>query len=330
MLAESSPQTLDRSTSVQDDRPKLKLVYIAGFARSGSTILDNVVARADDVCSLGELRSLWKQGLMDGGLCGCGEPVSECGFWQAVLGQAFDGSPPAPDAVYELQVRHSRIRPHGLLALERAPKGAVADGLREYTDLLLSIYRAAAELTGCATILDSSKTPIEPLALIKLTDLDVRVIHLVRDPRAVAYSISRIKSAPDRPAAGVMRTMNPFTSSAKWLAANATLTHQLRRVAGSRYMLCRYEDFTADPASVVERIRRFADLPAGETAIGVDREMTMETTHGPGGNPDRLRRRTAVIRPDERWRTAMPAGDRLAAAVPALPLLRRYDYPLWV
>jgi hypothetical protein len=36
---------------------------------------------------------------------------------------------------------------------------------------------------------------------------------------------------------------------------------------------------------------------------------------------------SVAIRPDDRWRTAMPAGQRRAVTALTLPLLARYGYP---
>lgn len=311
--------------------PDPQIIYIAGFPRSGSTILENVMARAPDVCSVGELRSIWKQGLIDRGLCSCGAPVAECEFWTSVFEVAFNETPPDPEAVHDAQWRYLRARPTRLLQLTRHPPVDPPAGLRAYVDLLVSLYRAAATVSGSKVVVDSSKTPVEPLALMTMTDLDVRVVHLVRDPRAVAYSVSRTKAAPDRPVTGVMTTMHPLSCALRWLFANEIIAQQLRRVAGDRYMLCRYEDFAADPDATGERIRGFAGMPAdGLARTGPEDDGAVET-HSPGGNPVRLARgRRLSIEPDRRWRHGMSVSDRLWATAPALPLLRRFGYPLWV
>jgi hypothetical protein len=64
---------------------RVKVLYIAGSGRSGSTILDNTLGQIDGFFSVGELRYIWERGLIEDRLCGCGERVHQCPFWAAAL-----------------------------------------------------------------------------------------------------------------------------------------------------------------------------------------------------------------------------------------------------
>lgn len=304
----------------------LTILYIAGYARTGSTVLDNVLAQAPGVTSVGELRWIWKQGFIDGGFCGCGLPVSGCPFWHQVLSEAFGAAQPCPEDLWKILRRHLRNRPRSLLQLSTS-RVAVHPDLRRYIETITRIYRAAASVTGANIVIDSSKTPIEPLGLIALSDLRIRIVHLVRDPRAVAFSMMRAKDAPDRPARGVMGTMTPWQSSARWTFANWTILNRLSARNPEASILCRYEDFVADPEAVLAAISRFAGI--GEPPrLKSGRQIETRPVHGPAGNPDRLSRKSVTIRPDERWRSQMSMLERLQATAPAAPLMRRFSYPL--
>src|SRR2546423_11254588 len=61
-----------------------KILYIAGWGRSGTTLFDNILGQLDGFFSGGELRYVW-----EGRLCGCGVLVSECEIWSEVLDDAF-------------------------------------------------------------------------------------------------------------------------------------------------------------------------------------------------------------------------------------------------
>ena len=66
-----------------------KVLYIAGWGRSGSTILDNVLGQVDGFFSAGELMFLWRRGLIEGRLCGCGRPLRDCDVWMHILDRAY-------------------------------------------------------------------------------------------------------------------------------------------------------------------------------------------------------------------------------------------------
>ncbi|MBA3432215.1 MAG: hypothetical protein H0U16_12145, partial [Actinobacteria bacterium] len=52
--------------------PPLKVLFIMGWTRSGSTILDNLLGEVEGFFSTGELHYLWRRGLLEGRLCSCG------------------------------------------------------------------------------------------------------------------------------------------------------------------------------------------------------------------------------------------------------------------
>ena len=66
---------------------KIKIIYIAGLGRSGTTLLDRVLGQADNACSTGELKLLWRRGCVKNQLCGCGKSFNTCMFWYSVMTQ---------------------------------------------------------------------------------------------------------------------------------------------------------------------------------------------------------------------------------------------------
>ena len=73
----------------------------------------------------------------------------------------------------------------------------LASRLAEYTLRLGKLYRAVQETTGSRVIVDSSKLPSYGYVLGMTPGVDLYVVHLVRDPRAIAYSWLRKKPQPD-------------------------------------------------------------------------------------------------------------------------------------
>ncbi|MFN8164262.1 MAG: sulfotransferase [Solirubrobacterales bacterium] len=302
------------------------VLFVAGSFRSGSTVLDNLLGQVDGFTSVGELRSLWRNGLIEGRICGCGEHVRECPFWTGVLDAAYGAHPPDPRAVVALQDRHLRTRPRQLVGLRRAAGGADSGGLSRYLSLVEPLYRAIAEVDGARVVVDSSKVPADAYALVTLSDLDVRVLHLVRDPRAVAYSSARAKPSPDDPNSDTMTVSSPLRTSVAWSVWNGVLERMVAPAAGQRYMRLRYEDFAADPRRAAREICDFAGMPDAELPFVGERTVRFQPTHGPSGNPDRLDRGESEIVLNERWRTGMSRPAQLAAALPALPLMAGYGY----
>ncbi len=70
---------------------RLRVLYLGGLGRSGSTLIERLIGQLPGVCPVGELVHLWERGITAGERCGCGEPFRECPFWQQVGKAAFGG-----------------------------------------------------------------------------------------------------------------------------------------------------------------------------------------------------------------------------------------------
>ncbi len=89
--------------------------------------------------------------------CGCGATFSECSFWSDVGARAFGGFDTLDIGdVLDLKASVDEWERVGILALEAA-SGRRSPHTERYLDLLRSLYRAAAEVSGCDVIVDSSK-----------------------------------------------------------------------------------------------------------------------------------------------------------------------------
>src|SRR5215470_15851498 len=71
--------------------PAPTVVYIAGFGRSGSTLLERALGELPGYVNVGELIDLFRRTGPDGERCGCGEAFTDCAFWTDIGKHAFDG-----------------------------------------------------------------------------------------------------------------------------------------------------------------------------------------------------------------------------------------------
>jgi hypothetical protein len=296
-----------------------RVLYIAGWGRSGSTILDNVLGQIDGFFSAGELMFLWRRGLLEGRLCGCGRPVRDCDVWTRVLDSAYPAGVDAHELL-RLADHSARTRHLPLHLVSRNPGGA------EYRDRLGSLYRAIESETGCNVIIDSSKSPAYGRVLANVAGLDVRVVHLVRDPRAVAYSWVRKKLQRDDPRrVRSMRSHGPAMSSLYWNLLNES-TRLMWKADPGTHLLVRYEDFVARPQETVDEIVRFAGETPAALPWTVEGELALDRTHTVSGNPSRFDHGAVALRADVEWQRAMRPRDRRVVDVITRPFRGRYGY----
>jgi len=166
----------------------MPILYIAGYGRSGSTLLEGLLGLHPSVFPMGESSRFWEMIQDDSILCSCGESVRRCEFWGPVSRSIL----PAPTEIRRIlrlvrSVEGSRIK---------GPSANRQD-LRDYRDLMEGFFRAVLEQVGEKTrfLVDSSKTAYghanRPTVFHRHLGLDVRVIHLVRDIRGVACSMKK-------------------------------------------------------------------------------------------------------------------------------------------
>ncbi|GLY05107.1 sulfotransferase [Actinoplanes sp. NBRC 101535] len=299
----------------------VKVLYIAGWGRSGTTIVDNILNSHQTVFSTGELFYLWRRGLMQKRKCGCGDQFTRCALWREILHVAWGDRQPDLRHLTDLQQRVTRVRHTGALL-----SGPLSDEADEYRRVLTRLYHAIAEVTGAELIVDSSKVPSGAALLPQMRDIEPYLLHMVRDPRAVTYSWMSTTPQPDRRKPTTMSRHRPADSTLHWLVWNA-YAGRLARTYPGRYRLLRYEDFAAAPRATVAGLLDFTGVHGGTDPFLDDTTVLLAANHTVSGNPGRFRSGPVELRPDDRWRRDQPIGPRLTVTALAWPMLHRYGYP---
>jgi len=191
----------------------VRVLFLGGLGRSGTTLLERVLGELPGVCPLGEVVHLWQRDVRDDERCGCGVRFSRCAFWRAVGAEAFGGWPNLDvEKVLTLQRTVERTRHIPRLAAPRltARRRALVTG---YADHYARLYRAAAAVSGARVLVDSSKHGALAYCLRWADDVDLRVVHVVRDSRGVAYSWTKRIVRPESDTAAEMTRYTPGRSA---------------------------------------------------------------------------------------------------------------------
>ena len=295
------------------------VLMLGGFGRSGSTLLERCLAECVGVTGLGEVLHLWERGLRDNELCGCGLAFHDCDFWKTI-GQRAYGGWGTIDVAESVADRLGVVRNRRLAELLT---GLYAPGRRQ------SARRLAARVTGLyeaaaghdsQLVVDSSKHPAYAYFLRRAA-VNVKCVLVVRDPRGVAYSWSKVVRRPETGAAeAYMPRYSTVAAVANWSLYSA-LFHALT-LLGVPVKTVHYEDFMSDPRAVVEDILLFAGYPLqpGDTDFIQPHSVVLAAHHTVAGNPMRMKTGVLEFRLDEAWKVKMPAKERRIAGALTLPL----------
>jgi hypothetical protein len=302
-----------------------RVVYVAGVIRSGSTLLDRMLGELPDHVAVGELCYLWQHSVkLDRG-CGCGAAFSQCPFWTAVGDKGFGGWGSVDvDEMIALQLSLDTTRDIPALVAPRTTRD-FQERLRRYADVLSTLYAAIADVAGARVVVDSSKHA-GPAYLLRHADVDLRVLHLVRDPRGVAQSLRKQVARPAGDREDFMSVWPARTVARRWVTTNLLVAGLAR--FGVPVARMRYEDLIARPIDELKRVTALLDRPLPADVLGFihDGAVDLPPAHTLDGNPMRYSTGPVPLKPDDGWRTALPPEDRRLVERVTAPLRWRYGY----
>ncbi|MGD2217703.1 MAG: hypothetical protein PVJ64_13190, partial [Gemmatimonadales bacterium] len=133
---------------------ELKVLFIVGKGRSGSTILDNILGQVDSFISLGEVWVWRGTRVLEEQNCGCGKRAAECPFWSKALHLAYREAAaeglhaPTPQDILRWQTDTAGwSRVPKLLRQSRRERGR-SESLDALVRFTAALYRAVAQISG--------------------------------------------------------------------------------------------------------------------------------------------------------------------------------------
>ena len=298
--------------------PPTTVVYVLGTARSGSTLLTRLIAEDDpaNVFAAGEIRLLWSE--LEHRVCGCGQPAVACPVWSRVVGDPTTRAARAR-VITGLMHHHARMQDLPRILRAGGDPDRLPDQTRRYAQQLGATYQRIANVTGASVIVDSSKSVADAALLHCLPNLDPVIVHVVRDPRAVAWSWERAVREGARGTPGHPR----WSVALRWLLTNAA-SEAVVGGCPSGYRL-RYEDIARAPrqhlAGLHDRLVSPGDASGDERA-----PAAANTRHIVGGNRLRRSDTPVQVRADDDWQLRMPRAATAEVAALTFPLRHRYHY----
>jgi hypothetical protein len=304
----------------------MKVLYIVGVGRSGSTLLERMLGAVPGSVNAGELNAVFSRVATQDQSCGCGQPFSSCPFWLAVGESAFGGWASVTPRMTHLQPRVTRQR-HVVRLATGLAGAAYRRELAEYLDVHRRLYEAIAEVSGADVVVDASKSTAQLFALRRVEGLDLRVLNLVRDSRGVAHSWN--KAGVRKPQArdgATMGTYAPHRLAVLWAALQ--LESAVLGAAAPYAARVRYEDLVARPRPTLERALRGVGLPPVDGSLDHvgDRSVTLGPSHGVAGSRTRFTVGRVELTLDDAWRSTLAPGSRRVVTAVTLPQLVGYGY----
>lgn len=302
----------------------LRYVCLPGSRFTGSTLLGSMLNEHPECSSIGAATGLIRRTDLATYRCSCGELFRECEFWNYVADRTRTLGHPVNVFQTNFWNTHLRLSRHYLLngALLRPlgwePLNRIRDaivgafpGAREAKSRMgwntWSLATAVLERTGKTVFVDTARDHQRPRNLAPFSMLDVKVVHLVRDPRGNSASIIKHTGA------------DAASAARQWTHSNVEAARARTYFPPERWLSLHYEELCADPGGVLDRIAEF---------IGVGpmpRDGFRGGTSHIIGNKMRMKG-LGEIREDLSWQTTLSTDQLSTIARIAGPTSRQMGY----
>lgn len=192
-----------------------ELIYIGGYGRSGSTLLESLLATRPDVLACGEVVCCLRRRVER--RCTCGKPRQSCEVWRAFY--------------------------------------RTAGPLRGWTHVALTLALLDRAASRYAFMVDSSKTAwgslTAPFKLRRKLGPSLQMLHVVRDPRGVCWST--VGGPWKRRALVRSRFVRYVRTVLGWSIANL-ICEFFRWLYPLQYRRIRYEDMASSHRELLQSL----------------------------------------------------------------------------
>ena len=309
---------------IQSNPGSLRVVYIAGVGRSGSTVLDSVLGNHALIQSVGELSRLSSDAWIQNFYCSCGKRSEDCPFWSAVRQSWCSVNGGVTVQQYnEIQSEVENFHQWPSMLRERWKNSRTFQVYAEQTVLLL---KAIQSVSGSAVIVDSSKAVERALALSLIPEIDLRIIQLVRDPRGVVWSHKKAFAKDlENGLPRDIRSQPAWRAALYWCRINMHADWLRRRVGPAKALFLRYEDFMLNTLPVLRTIGSFIGIDLENVQQRINEGEKLYFDHTIAGNRVRMKGELK-LKYDQEWREKLSPRDQQVTEILTGWLMARYGY----
>lgn len=297
-----------------------KIIYIAGYQRSGSTIIHNILSQAEGFFGAGELTCIWNGSFKDNKDCACGKSFNECDVWKSVAYKSF-GQLNKTDIDEMINISKSVRTRELFYLLIPTLRRTFRKRCQPYLDQINKLYSSIFDITKCRAIVDSSKATFYGYLVSELSHFDTYTIHLVRDPRAVQQSLLKRKYAGHP----LFLKHNPYIDAIRWCIENIFF-EIFFFLMGRRVLKVKYEDFASSPKYTIRKMMHYINEDANQIPFVSDDIVRITPTHGVSGNESRGAVGEVAIFDSPKWRDGLTKAQFIIISIICFPMLWRYGY----
>lgn len=267
------------------------ILYIMGTGRSGTTILEILLANNPGITGVGELKHIFRDGFLRDLPCACGRSGRQCELWSAVLqSTGWNRSD-----WREIGQAIEKFESHRRFPLVWAGVGT-ASAKRRYRQASVALFDAIGAAQHSQVIVDSSKYAGRALMLARLLPGRVKVLCITRSASGMLQAFAKQQDDEQRP-------KGSLAAAAYYLYVLLCMRSVRARLRGKCFTI-RFEDLKRDPAATLDAIEAWSGYCLATARARVAAGDWFDVGHIVTGNrvrrQGRVRFEPAPAKPDTR------------------------------
>ena len=243
-----------------------ELIYIAGTARSGSTILALLLGSSERMACIGEVTHLYRDGLSTSKTCSCGASVLECPVWKCCIPNLIKKFPNGESTLKNFD-RHQGLFKSTFYYL-------TGRGIKNWLELNTELFNTVKQKFPKDTVLiDSSKYASRSLLLSKA--FNSKTIIITRSPEGLLDSFSKQNIEQKS-----KRSLSVF-----FYFLYVSISLKIASILlGKRMLWITFDSLMNKPTTVLDSIEKFLDKDLSKAKSIVVNKTSFEFGHVLTGN----------------------------------------------
>ncbi|MCP4991174.1 MAG: sulfotransferase [Colwellia sp.] len=302
-----------KKQNLQEDK-KLKIIYIASNGRSGSTLLEMMLAAHTSIETLGEIQRIFidhdnfrqeQHDIVAAQSCGCGCALKNCEFWADIIVDLKKTTDYNQVGLFRskpyLQGKALRIGIlNNLRKIKQNKTNPYKGNISKYNEANNSLYSKSynrfkvLKNNSSFYMVDASKDPYRLAWLLQSQKYDIHVLHIIKECPSYVYSMIKHEESL------VTRNVLFFKKVLRWVVENIIITWVCDNfLEQNRYCSIRYENLASNPTKTMNEIcRRLDIIPESDMVKNFRKKQ-----HGISGNQMRMEDKSIML--DRKWETQL-------------------------
>jgi len=255
-----------------------QIIYIAGTARSGSTILAMLLGSCDGIVNVGEVTHIGRDGFVNNKPCTCNSEAKTCPVWGEVIDKVQTSEVSNVEHIFSSTDRHIGVPIAFLRHMFHIQN-------KKWTALNKIIFKELGSSSGASTIVDSSKYAARGLLLSDTFQNKTKIICITRSPRGLLEAFGKKNEKEQLRKTPHQACMYYFITAMSLRIASFC--------SRKRHIWITYEELLENPVDVLHKIEGFLNTDLTQAKRLVENSLPLSTGHVITGN--RLRHRKTVV-----------------------------------